>query len=192
MDQSAEELRRQIDQTRDHMTTTMEAIEDRVVPSRIMERRRNRMADSFGSFRDRVMGVPQRAAEMLPGHGHNGGYGDGPGMMDRVEDRAEANPFGAGLIAFGVGMLAATLLPPSSVEKQVASQAREAMEPLAEPLQEAAHEVLDQAREHGRDAMGAITEAGTDASHAVMDTARDQAGQVREQAPTGASGSSGA
>lgn len=202
MGESAEELRNQIDRTRDHMTTTVEAIEDRVMPSRIMERRRNRMSDAFGSFRDRVMGVPRRAAEAMPFTGHGNDHdtspgfrgdlgsrsGSEPGMMERIEDQAESNPFAAGVIAFGAGMLVASLMPPSSAERQVASRAREAMEPLSEPLQEAAHEVLDSAKEHGREAMEAVKEAGSSGGQAVMDTAKDRAQQVREQAPSGSSG----
>ena len=42
MGQSAEELRRDIEQTRNGLGNTMEAIGDRVSPSRMMERRKNR------------------------------------------------------------------------------------------------------------------------------------------------------
>ena len=42
MGQSAEELRREIEETRDNLTGTVDAIGDRVSPGRIVERKTNR------------------------------------------------------------------------------------------------------------------------------------------------------
>jgi hypothetical protein len=54
--ESAAELRRDIERTREHMGETIDAIGDRVVPSRIIERRRNRMRAGYWAARDAVMG----------------------------------------------------------------------------------------------------------------------------------------
>ena len=50
MGQSTEELKRDIEQTRADMSGTLDAIEDRVSPSRMIQRRKNRVAESVHGF----------------------------------------------------------------------------------------------------------------------------------------------
>jgi len=59
--QDTEELRREIESTRNDMSGTLDAIGDRVSPGRMMQRRKNRMAATIGSVRDRVMGTAHDA-----------------------------------------------------------------------------------------------------------------------------------
>ena len=56
MGQSADELRRDIEETRYGLTDTLDAIGDRVSPGRVIERRKNRAVQGLQSVRDRVMG----------------------------------------------------------------------------------------------------------------------------------------
>ena len=59
MGQESEELRADIERRRESMTGTIDAIEDRVVPGRIIERRRQAAREWVGGVRERVMGPPQ-------------------------------------------------------------------------------------------------------------------------------------
>ncbi len=56
MGQSPEALRDEIAGTRQDMSETLEAIGDHVSPGRIVERRKNRIANSVQQVRERVMG----------------------------------------------------------------------------------------------------------------------------------------
>ena len=56
MGQESEELRADIEQRRESMSDTIDAIEDRVVPGRIIERKRQAAREWTGGLRDRVMG----------------------------------------------------------------------------------------------------------------------------------------
>lgn len=56
MAERAEELREQLDAQRADITRTVEQIENRVVPGRILERRKYKMRRSITDFRDRLMG----------------------------------------------------------------------------------------------------------------------------------------
>lgn len=181
MGESAEELRRDIDRTREHMTMTVDAIEDRVMPGRIIQRRTNRVRAGVGSVRDAVMGAPEQVRGLVS-EGASSAAGDVGELSQRVQARAGGNPFAAGLIAFGAGMLAATLIPPSDAEQQAASKARQAAEPLVEPLHDAAHEVLDHAREHGQEALDTVKDSGTNAAGAITDTAKTHAHQTTQTA----------
>ena len=55
--QSAEELRLQIAATREDLGTTVDAISDHVSPSRIVQRRKNRVASRWIAARESVMGT---------------------------------------------------------------------------------------------------------------------------------------
>lgn len=181
MGQDAEALRRDIEETRNHMTTTVDAIEDRVMPGRIIERRRNRMRNGVASVRDAVMGAPHQAKDAIASSGSS--LSDDAGQLtEQVQQRAAGNPFAAGLIAFGAGMLAATLIPPSEPERKVAAKAKEAVEPLVEPLQDAARQVAEDAKAHGQEAVAAVQEAGSDAGAELAESARSTAKDTAQQA----------
>ena len=57
MGQSAEELRREIENNRENLGSTVDAIGDRVSPGRMVERRTNRVKGSFRSAKESVMGT---------------------------------------------------------------------------------------------------------------------------------------
>ena len=65
MGQSTEELRREIEYTRDDLGQTLDAIGDRVSPGRIVERRKNRVVNGLSSVRDRVMGTASDAGNSI-------------------------------------------------------------------------------------------------------------------------------
>lgn len=180
MGESAAQLRREIDETRQHMTMTVDAIEDRVTPGRIIERRRNRIRSGLLTARDRVMGVPQTVGSGLSDSG-SAVRDEAGSLVHGVESRAEANPFAAGILAFGAGMLAATLFPASAAERELGAKAREAGESLREPMAEAAHSIADRAKEHGGEAVAAVKEAGTSATASVAATAKEKAADTRQQ-----------
>ena len=52
MGQTPDQLRRDIETTRDHLGDTLGAIEDHVSPRAMMDRRRSAMADRWRSARD--------------------------------------------------------------------------------------------------------------------------------------------
>lgn len=56
MGQSPEQIRHDIERTREGMDETLGHIEDRVTPSRVLHRRTEKVRGAWGSVRDRVMG----------------------------------------------------------------------------------------------------------------------------------------
>ena len=65
MGQDADQLRRDIEHTRDGLSDTLDAIGDRVSPGRVIERRKNRASQSIQSLRDRVMGSAADATDSI-------------------------------------------------------------------------------------------------------------------------------
>jgi ElaB/YqjD/DUF883 family membrane-anchored ribosome-binding protein len=102
------------------------------------------------------------------------------------KERAEGNPLAAGVIAFGVGMLASALLPPSRKEQQLAERARhEAMEHADQVKQKAGdmmHQVQDNLREPVQEASQAVKSTASRGATTLRDAGTEQAQHVRDDA----------
>lgn len=172
MGQNADELRRDIEETRDGLSDTLDAIGDRVSPGRVLERRKNRTVQSIQSLRDRVMGSAAEArASVADGTGSAvDTIKDGP---DAVRRQTQGSPVAAGAIAFGVGFLVAAIFPPSQPEQQVAQDLMAKAEPLTDELASAGRDVAEHVKGAAQDAVEEVKETAAQSKQAVAGTVRD-------------------
>jgi len=168
-----EELRMDIVEERRELAQSIEAIGDRVSPGRMVERRTNRVKDRLSSIRDTVMG----AAPSMP-------------SMPDVQGTTRGNPLAAGLVAFGVGALAAAIFPATRKEAEVAQAAREAVEPMAQEvgkemaagMQEHAKEAAEQVKAVATDGAEQVKQAATTATEDAKEAGAHAADEVKQQA----------
>jgi hypothetical protein len=163
------------------MGGTIDAIEDRVVPRRIIQRRRNRIRSSYWAARDAVMGRAGDVMDAASERSSHAGSSVSEGMShlaDRATDvphqvtrQTQGSPLGAGLIAFGAGVVLAALLPPSEPEQQLASKVKDAAEPL-----------VDDAKTMGKELASSLQSDGQQAVESVKETAQEAAGNVKDAA----------
>jgi hypothetical protein len=119
---------------------------------------------------------------------------------EMARDRAEGNPIGAGVIAFGAGLVLASLLPSAPAERRAGRQLRERAEDMVEPVKQVAAEparrlasetgetVSDAAKKVGDAATGAALATGQQAraeGQELADHAQESARNVREEARGG-------
>ena len=144
MGQEPDAIRDDIEATRRDMSTKLDAIGEKVSPRRIAERRTERVRQSWTGLKDTVMGSAGDTRQSMSGFagdvgGRASGLADGAsdaagGLTDRVSSagtsvaegvrgapdalarQATGNPLAAGLIAFGAGLLGASLLPKTEAE----------------------------------------------------------------------------
>jgi hypothetical protein len=176
--------------TREHMGETIDAIGDRVSPRRIVERRRNRMRATYWAARDAVMGRSGNAASSIGQRASNTGTSISEGashLADRMTDlpseatrQTQGSPLGAGLVAFGAGLVLAAVIPPTEPEKQAAAKVKDAAEPLVEDAKEMGKELASTLQADGRDAGGALKETAQHAVDTVTEKATSAAQQTRE------------
>ena len=184
MGQSAEELKRDIEYTRADLGQTLDAIGDRVSPGRIVERRKNRVKNGLSSVRERVMGSATDA-------GHTIGQSAGSTVdtiksaPETVVQQTQGSPLVAGAVAFGVGMLMASVFPASAKEQELASDLKDKAQPLADELKQSAQEMAEHLKEPARDAVEGVKQAATEGQQAVTETAREAAGSTKEAAQDG-------
>jgi len=181
MGKSADEVRADIEDTRRDMSETIDAIADRTSPQRVIRRRRERMATGLRSMKDRVMGQADSAYGSAGGQVRSlsesaqeraGGLAEQARQApDMVVHQTQGNPLAAGVIAFGAGLLAASLVPPSEAEQRLAGKLSEQTQQVADDLKGKAREGAEQVKSRAQDA-----------AETVQEDARSSAGDVKAKA----------
>jgi hypothetical protein len=98
------------------------------------------------------------------------------GAPDQAIAQARGNPLAAGLIAFGGGLLLASLLPSTQPEQQAAQTLRDRFE---EPVKQQAQQVAQDAKE-------ALQPAAQQAAESVKQTAQEGVERTRDDATSSA------
>jgi len=166
-------VRNEIDDTREHLGQTVEAIGDRVLPGRIIERRKETTAKSLRGLRDRIMGTAHDTREQL---GDSAGstvdhLREAPGSLAQ---RTEGSPLAAGGVAFAIGFLAAAVWRPTEPERQA-----------VEKVADAAPDLTDDVAQLGRDVAGTVKEQAAGAAEELKSSVADAAAAVKETATGG-------
>jgi hypothetical protein len=178
----AEELRSDIERQREDLGRDFEMIGDRVSPSRMIERRTDQVKGRARRLRDSVMG----SAEGVMGSA--GDAGSAVAHAPRaVADEARGNPLAAGLVAFGIGLLAGSVLPSTRRERQLARR-------VQPELEQAGRAAADMGREVASEMRPVVQEAGSDLGSTAKDAIDDVRGAAQDHAEdvkVEASGSSG-
>jgi gas vesicle protein len=167
-------IREEIEETRDRMSDTVEAIGYKAdVPSRAKEA----VGAKVDAVRSKVSGSASRAREAIAGTAAQAGDA-APSTQDvrrkarRVAGVAQENPLGLVIGAMAAGFLAGMLVPSTRVED-------ERVGPVAD-------QVKDKARQVGQEAVERGAEVAKEAARTATQTAREQgeelAGSARQHA----------
>ena len=111
------------------------------------------------------------------------------GAASSAQERVEGAPLAAGLVAFGAGVVLASLLPSTRAEAEIAHRAVETAKEQGAPL-------LDEARAMGEEVASSVKQSATEAArqvkesaqesvHTVQDEGQSSADSVRRQASSG-------
>lgn len=177
MSESPEEIRADIERTRRELGSDVDALADKVNPSKIVDRQVDKVRGAFGSVRDRVMGAAEDAGSSVSDAGSQ--ITD---VKDRVVAKAEGNPLAVGLIAFGAGLLIASLVPASSKEKGLAATVKDQAQPLVDQASDVAKEVGEHLKAPAQAAMASVKESAQDSVAAVKEEAQTATAEVKDQA----------
>lgn len=178
-----DQIRREIERTRRELGSNVDALSDKVTPSKIIERQTGKIRSALGSVSGRVMGTAEEVQERM-----SDGAGSVAELPHTAVAQAKGNPLAVGLIAFGVGWLAASLMPASEPEQRMAAQIKDAAAPLVDEAVSAAKSVGESLREPAEKAAVAVKDAATDAVDAVKEEATDATETVTNEARRSAHG----
>lgn len=187
-------IRRDIADTRGEMEGTLEAINDRVNPQRVYERRSGRARNRWQSLRSSVMGSSDSSSSSTwssssSSRTSSSGSG-GPDVSgrtqqakqaisdapDQMERKARGNPLAAGLIAFGLGALVGSALPESDAERAAAREAADRLD-----LEGTKQRLTEHARDVQASVQGQARDAAQDVKGSAQDAAQDVKGQAQQE-----------
>lgn len=195
--QDPDALRVEIARTRADMDATLAQLEYRVSPAQIKQRQTDKVRSRWRSARESVMGSAQGAKRSVMGSAQeakdrvSGSAGETAGSMsesaqhapERVEDMTRGNPLAAGLVAFGIGALAGTLLPSTDPEQKLATGLRDNFEePVKQQMQSAAQDVKGELQEHAQQSAEQVKDRAQDAADTTKQQAQGSAEQVQGRA----------
>jgi len=186
-DQHIEELRRESDRHREAIARDVDLVTDRVAPNRIADRQKAKLRQGVGGIRDSLFGtadrhrnsggtesLTQRASDTLDHARHAG--------PDAVGDFTEGNPLAAGLIGVGIGLLAATLIPPSREEQRVVDRAQDTLDDAAAEVARAGQQAAQAMKPEVMDAVEEVKASARESADAVTSEAKAAADDVRQSA----------
>jgi hypothetical protein len=189
-------IRRDIEGTQRDLSANVDALADKVNPSRIVERRVGRIRTVAASAKDKVMGTAANATSTVGdkvGSTASATAGQARSAASTADDAVtnapdalrrgtQGNPIAAGLIAFGAGWLVSSLLPPSKAEQDAAGRAVEFAREHAEPVaRQVTQEFTENMREPAQEAAESVRSAAGDAVSALSDRTRSAAEDVADR-----------
>jgi gas vesicle protein len=184
MGEDPDAIRREIEETRDRMGDTVEALGYKAdVPSRAKEKVSGRMQ----SMKESIMGAKESVTGTVGGAAGTVSERT-PGTEDVMDAArkgagvAQENPMGLAIGSIAVGFLAGMLIPSTRVEN-------ERIGPMADQVKEQARETSQQALEHGKQvaqevastAQEHVQEAKEDVKQTAQQSTQEHAQQAREE-----------
>jgi ElaB/YqjD/DUF883 family membrane-anchored ribosome-binding protein len=200
-------IRRQIEETRRELSYDVDALNEKVNPARVMDRRVTAAKGRVSRVKEKVMGSAHDTTSTAQYHAQNAAgsvQGVASSAADSVQGAAssaanavqqapdqiirqtQGNPMAAGLIAFGVGWLVSSLLPASQKEQQLAQQAETALrdnkDALLAPAKQAAQEIGEELKPVAQHAVEEVRSTATEAAQTVKQEGQSAAQDVQGQA----------
>ncbi|MDF2047569.1 DUF3618 domain-containing protein, partial [Microbacterium sp. Kw_RZR3] len=112
MTDSPEAIRAEIERTRAELGSDVDALADKVTPSKIVDRQKSKVRHAVGGLRDRLMGAADDTGSAASDLAH--GAAD---AAHNATEKVKGAPLAVGLVAFGAGLVVASLIPPSRAER---------------------------------------------------------------------------
>ena len=153
MGSTPEELNTEIAGTRESLATDLDALQDRVSPQAVLDRRKAAVRSRAQGLRSRVMGSDDSSSGGLSSAGSS--------AVDTAQHKVEGSPLAAGMVAFFAGVLVSAAIPATRTESRLSQKA------------------VDTAKEHGQPAADAMKSAGQDMAEGLKDSAQQAVQEVK-------------
>lgn len=212
-DQHIEQLRAEAAAHRQSIATDLELMGDRVSPGRIAERRKARLRERVYGVRNTVFGSSERprpSSTYVYGQGHaattpptgqyqEGGTDSGSSVSDRaggavhavkehtpdsLGEVTEGSPLAAAVVGFGIGMLAATILPSSPDEQRAARRLQGRLDGAGAELGRTGKEAVEHVKPEAQQAVQDVKDSAKESVDSVKSDAQTKADSVKQTAQT--------
>ncbi len=188
MSNDPDAIRAQIEATRAGLSNDVNELGDKVSPTQIARRQREKVRGSVMTVKDHIMGSADSAKSSASDAMSNVGdkmssvgdaVSDAPG---RIARKTKGSPLGAGLIAFGAGLLLSALIPASEPETRAAAAIKDQAQPLVDQLTSTAKDAAGNLQAPAQNALDSVKATAADAVDTVKEESASAAGDVKNQA----------
>ncbi|MGV8908124.1 MAG: DUF3618 domain-containing protein [Propionicimonas sp.] len=189
MSNNPEQIREDIERTRASLSGNVDALAYEANPAHIAQRQVEKVKASGSRLLDKVMGSAEdvRDAAVDGAQGAADAVTDGASAVgDAVANapklarrQTQGNPVAAGLMAFGLGLLVASLIPASRKEEELAQTIKEQAQPFTDQVVDAAKEVAGNLAEPAQQAVENLKGSATDALANVQAEGADAVSEVQ-------------
>lgn len=203
MSNDPDQIRADIERTRAELSQDVDAFGEQVRPGAVASRQVDKVKGSALGLKDRIMGTAHDAKDKVAGSAHDAkgrvsgsahgatssvsttassaahAVGETPQLVRR---QTEGNPLAAGLIAFGIGWLASSLLPSTRVEQDAARRVQDSTSGLVDEVKTAAQDAAQGMREPAQEAVQAVKDRASEAASSLKDEGTSQAQGLAEEA----------
>ena len=206
MAEEPDRLRHEIEGTRASLTRDVDLLAEKTSPRQIARRRwtsvrekvmgapddtrggahsvASSVKDAAGSVKDAAGSVKDTAGSVGDTVGEKA-HQAGDAVRNAphaVAQQTQGNPIAAGIIAFGVGLLAATLIPVTNAEQRAGQQLKDNSGELTDRVKGVAEDVGADLRSSAQDAAAHVKETAQDAAQTTKDQAASSARQTKQAA----------
>lgn len=190
MSNNPDDIRADIDRTRNEIGRDVDALAEKVDPNKAFERQTDKVRGRFRDIQESVMGSPDHENDhnaMQDARERAGDMADEAGRMvqdapDQVKRRTRGNPLAAGLIALGVGWLVGSLLPASKPEQDAAAAVKDKAEPMVEEAKTAAQEMGENLKPQAEEAAQSVQESAQSGVENVKSEGQHRASELKDDA----------
>jgi ElaB/YqjD/DUF883 family membrane-anchored ribosome-binding protein len=197
-----EQIRAEIERTQTALGEDVDALTEKVTPTKIVGRRVGRVRSTMGRWKENVMGASpvgrgdltsaargttgtvsqaaQSASDTAASAASTVSDAASTGTQalqeapQAIRQQTRGNPLAAGLIAFGAGWLVSSLLPASRKEQQLAGQAKDMAQQVGQPLAQTVGQAAAEVKEN-------LREPAQQAVESVRSTATEAGQTVAEE-----------
>jgi uncharacterized protein YjbJ (UPF0337 family) len=206
MAEEPDRLRQDIEDTRASLTRDVDLLAEKTSPTKVAQRRWTAVKEKVmgstdharhaaGGTASSAVGTVQDKASSAVGTVQDKASQLGEAAGEKAHDAADAvrsapqvvaaqaqgNPVAAGIIAFGVGMLAATLIPVTDVERRAGQQLKDNSGDLTDKVKDVATDLKDDLSGTVQHAAAEVKGTAQDAVQTTKDQARSSAQDATDQ-----------
>jgi hypothetical protein len=184
MAEEPDRVRRDIEATRASLTRDVDLLAEKTSPRQVARRRwtavREKVMGSAEQGRHAVSDTTSSAASTVQEKAHDAADAV-RSAPQAVATQTQGNPLAAGIIAFGVGMLAATLMPVTDAERRAGQQLKEHSGDLTEKVKDVASDLKDDLSESAQQAVGEVRSTAQEAVQTTKGQAQSSAQDAKDR-----------
>src|SRR5207248_1074645 len=179
-----DQIRQEIERTRAELSDDVNALTYKVSPRRVVGERVDRARGTFRGVKERIMGtasdVTDSAGDRMSSTASSvrdaaSTVGDKAAAAPQVlREKTEGSPLAAGLVAFGVGLVISSLIPPTDREQRLAGQVKEKVSEHSDELKERATQIGQEVKENLREPAQQAVESVKSTVSEATDTVKEQ------------------